>query len=121
MRASLAWQPMAALVLAVLVAGCTDDAVGGSVSVAYNGNNNGEATRFLECPETGTIAVSFSGSGQVNVKITDGAGNIILDDGASASGAAASDSKPVPGEPGRWRLDVTWTNVAGSFTATLSC
>lgn len=123
----------AALAVALLLAGCTASNGGdgqtasGDGSLVYNGASTGSDEARVACAGSATMHWEGNlGSGQVDVRVLDGAGVQKLSILYSTAGPS-SDSKPAFGEDGEWTLRVerradpahgTWS---GQYLVHLAC
>jgi hypothetical protein len=107
----------AALVAALLLAGC----MGNSVTVSGQGYRSGAETRSLECGTDGTLAMGSQGIGRLSVSVTDGDGNTIFQREYSGGGQDGQ-AQTLRGLPGTWTLRVsTGLGYSGQWGVTLSC
>lgn len=108
---------LSAALCAVLLAGCT----GNAVTVAGQGYKTGTETRTLTCGEHGNLALGVQGAGKMSVSVTDGAGKTIFSEGGVSAGQDGT-AQELHGEPGTWTLKVsTGFGYSGQYGITLSC
>jgi hypothetical protein len=105
---------------AVALAGCSGSGNDSSVVINFGGSGSGDDTKRLACDATGQVVVNLGGTGRADVAVRDGDGRVIYDDTATGNGGY-NEVEDLRGEPGEWRLDVTWTNVNGGLNVVLSC
>jgi hypothetical protein len=103
--------------LAVLLAGCT----GNAVTVSGQGYTSGTQSKSLSCGPEAHIALGVQGAGSMSVSVYDGKGARVFHNsnvGAGQDGQA----QHLKGEAGTWKLQVsTGFGYSGQYGITLSC
>ncbi len=103
------------VVLLVSLAGCAGaTGFGNEVAIAGQGQKNGVETKDLDCGTKGQVAVGFQGEGNIDVKITDGAGAIIYTKSFNGGGQAG-ETKTLSGAEGNWKIAVTFSGLYGGY------
>lgn len=120
---------LAAIALAVLLAGCSakNDSSGQSASapgsLAYNGASAGtQSSAPFQCDGSGDLSFSSNlGGGSMTVSVKDAAGKVVYTKTATGPGQA-SDSKTVSGASGSWGITATrGAGFNGQYAASVSC
>ena len=106
-----------ALASALLLAGCT----GNAVTIAGQGYESGTQSKTLACNEQAHLAIGAQGTGKFTVTVKDGAGRTVFSDGSVSAGQDGQ-AQTLTGEKGTWTLRLsTGLGYAGQYGVTLSC
>lgn len=120
---------VAAMLVALALAGCTAEnspggqSASGNGSLAYNGSSSGtQRSDGFSCDGSAQVSLAGNlGSGSLTVKVTDGAGSQVYSKSANGPGQV-TENRDISGAAGDWRITATrGAGFTGQYTIGVDC